>query len=85
MPARPRPELLGGPPGAGTLFRSAAQLGLRSPVWASTPKEALEEFYKQDPEGNLDRIFAKLIPQAPAIKQAEAKLLQARRDLDRPS
>ena len=36
---------------------------------------------KQDPEGNLDRIFAKLIPQAPAIKQAKSKLHQARRDL----
>jgi membrane fusion protein (multidrug efflux system) len=30
----------------------------------------------------LDRIFALIIPRAPAIKQAEAKLLQARSDLD---
>ncbi len=30
----------------------------------------------------LDRIYTLIIPSAPAIKQAEAKLLQARRDLD---
>ena len=46
-----------------------------------TPRQALDVFLKQDPEGNLDRIFANLIPQAPAIKQAESKLHQARRDL----
>ena len=46
-----------------------------------TPTQALDVFSKQDPEGNLDRIFAKLIPQAPAIKQAESKLQQARRAL----
>ena len=45
-------------------------------------EQVIEDFYKQDPEGNLDRIYANLIPKAPAIKQAEAKLLQARRDLD---
>ena len=31
--------------------------------------------------GNIDRILERLIPEAPAVKQAEAKLLQARRDL----
>ena len=46
------------------------------------PKKAEEIFLKQDPDGNLDRIYATLIPQAPAIKQAEAKLHQARRDLE---
>ena len=43
----------------------------------------MEEFYKQDSEGNLDRIYAKLVTEAPAIKEAEAALLQARRDLDK--
>src|SRR4029077_4913800 len=38
--------------------------------------------YKQHPKDNLDQIFAKIIPDAPPIKQAEAKVLQARRDLD---
>src|SRR5262249_34896638 len=68
--------------GLGTLLQSAAQFGYFPTTWDATPKKALEDFYKQDPEGNLDRIFAKIIPKAPAIKQAEAKLLQARRDLD---
>jgi len=36
---------------------------------------------KQDPKGNLDRIFANLIPQAPVIKQAESKLQEDHRAL----
>jgi membrane fusion protein (multidrug efflux system) len=66
----------------GDLMQSAAQFGYVSSSWTGTPKEVLAEFYKQDPEGNLDRILARLIPQAPAIKQAETKLQQARSDLD---
>jgi len=66
----------------GTLLQSAAQFGYFPTTWNATPKEALDTFYKQDPAGNLDRIFARLIREAPPIKQAEAKLLQARRDLD---
>ncbi|MDR3635914.1 MAG: HlyD family secretion protein [Isosphaeraceae bacterium] len=65
----------------GTLLQSVAQLGYSPSTWNVTPKEAMEEFYKLDPEGNLERIYARLIPQAPAIKQAEAKLLRAQRDL----
>src|SRR5262249_27455939 len=38
--------------------------------------------YKQDPSGALDRIYASIIPNAPPIKQARAKLEQVRRDLD---
>ncbi len=64
------------------LVQSAAQFGYFPTTWDATPKEALAAFYKQDPEGNLDRIFGHLIPQAPPIKQARAKLLQARRDLE---
>jgi membrane fusion protein (multidrug efflux system) len=68
--------------GLGTLTQSAAQFGYFPTTWDATPKQAIADFYKQDPEGNLDRILAHIIPKAPAIKQAEAKLLQARRDLD---
>jgi membrane fusion protein (multidrug efflux system) len=64
------------------LIQSAAQFGYFPTTWNATPKEAIAAFYKQDPEGNLDRIYAHIIPNAPAIKQAEAKLLQAKRDLD---
>jgi membrane fusion protein (multidrug efflux system) len=66
----------------GELQQSAAQFGYFSTSWTRTPKQVIEDFYKQNPEGNLDQILARLIPQAPAIKQAEAKLLEARRDLE---
>jgi membrane fusion protein (multidrug efflux system) len=66
----------------GTLLQSAAQLGYYPTSMNATPKQAVADFYKQDPEGNLDRIYKHIIDKAPAIKQAEAKLLQARRDLD---
>src|SRR5262245_22979282 len=64
------------------LIQSATQFGYFPTTWNATPKEAIAAFYKQDPKGDLDHIYRKLIPQAPAIKQAEAKLLQAQRDLD---
>jgi membrane fusion protein (multidrug efflux system) len=38
--------------------------------------------YLEDDTLALDRIVALIIPRAPALKQADAKLLQARRDLD---
>jgi multidrug efflux pump subunit AcrA (membrane-fusion protein) len=43
-----------------------------------TPKQLLEEFESQ---GNIDRTFARLAAEAPAVKQAEAKLEAANRDL----
>lgn len=66
----------------GDLMQSAAQFGYAPATWNATPQEAIKEFYQQDPEGNLERIYARVIETAPAIKQAEAKLEQARRDLD---
>ncbi len=63
------------------LIQSAAQFGYFVRSWNRTPKQVVEEFYKQHPSENLDTIFAQLIPQAPAIKQAEAMLLQAKQDL----
>lgn len=64
------------------LIESAAQLGYFTASWDSTPKQALADFYNQDPNGDLDHIYAHIIPNAPPIKQAEAKLLQAKRDLE---
>ena len=46
-----------------------------------TPRKALEEFVKRDKDGNIDRILERMIPEAPLVRQAEAKRLQARRDL----
>jgi membrane fusion protein (multidrug efflux system) len=66
----------------GMALQSAAQLGYFPTTWNATPKQAIADFYKQNPEGNLDRIYQQIIKDAPALKQAEAKVLQARRDLD---
>jgi membrane fusion protein (multidrug efflux system) len=66
----------------GELLQSAAQFGYSPTTWNATPKEAIDEFYRQDPEGDLDRILDKVLQRAPAIQQAEAKLAQAHRDLD---
>jgi membrane fusion protein (multidrug efflux system) len=66
----------------GQLIHSVALLGFVPPAWDVTPNQAKEIFYKLDPQGNLDRIFANLISHAPAVKQAEAKLQQAHRDLE---
>lgn len=67
----------------GTLMQEAAQFGYTPSSWNLTPKQMIDEFLKQDSEGNLDHIFSKLIPQAPAVKQAQSKLEQARRDLEK--
>jgi membrane fusion protein (multidrug efflux system) len=66
----------------GTLYRSAVQLGFSPSTFDATPKQAIEEFYRQDPEGNLDRIYERLIRESPGVKQAESRLLQMRRDLE---
>ena len=42
----------------------------------------MEEFYKRDPGGDINRIYAEVIKDAPALKQAQAGLEQAQRDLD---
>lgn len=63
------------------LSQSAAELGIVHSM-NQTPKQMLEEFYKRDRSGDIDKIFAALVPGAPAVKQAEAKLQSAERDLD---
>jgi len=62
------------------LIQSAAELGVVH-SYNQTPKQMLEEFEKSAPQGDIDRLFARLAAQAPAVKQAEAKLAAANRDL----
>ena len=65
------------------LMQSAAQIGYYFPVSRNaTPKEVVAAFHKQDPEGDVDRIYDRLLESAPIAKQAQAKLLQAQRDLE---
>lgn len=59
------------------LIQSAAQLGVAH-SFDQGPKEMLSEFEKQ---GDIDTIFSNYAANAPAVRQAEAKLEAARRDL----
>ena len=59
------------------LIQSAAQLGVIH-SYAQRPKQMLDEFEKH---GDIDRYFAQITTDAPAVKQAAAKLEAANRDL----
>ena len=61
--------------------QSLAQLGFPLVSVSQTPQQALDEFARRDKEGNIDRILERMVPEAPAVRQAEAKRLQAVRDL----
>ncbi|QEH38869.1 Multidrug export protein EmrA [Aquisphaera giovannonii] len=63
------------------LSQSVAQVGLPLTSAKRTPKEAIDEFIRRDKEGDIDRIIERIVPDAPAVRQAKAKLMQARRDL----
>jgi len=63
------------------LIQVGTQLGVLASL-TETPRQVLEKFEKQAPGGDLDRLFAELAGRAPAVKQAEARLRQAERDLD---
>jgi membrane fusion protein (multidrug efflux system) len=64
------------------MIQAVAPLGVFPASVNMNPKQVTEEFMKRDPEGNVDRIYEKLMSDAPLIKQAKAKLDEARRDLD---
>jgi membrane fusion protein, multidrug efflux system len=59
------------------LIETAAQLGVVH-SFDQSPTQMLEEFKK---EGDIDRVFAKLTTEAPAVKQADAKLEVANQEL----
>ena len=61
--------------------QSMAQLGFPLVSVSRTPQQALDEFARRDEEGNIDRILERMVPEAPAVRQAEAKRLQAVRDV----
>jgi membrane fusion protein, multidrug efflux system len=60
------------------LIQSAAQLGVVH-SFEETPRQMVEAFVKQ---GDVNTTFARLAAEAPDVKQAEAKLEAAKRDLD---
>ena len=59
------------------LIQSAAQLGVIH-SYDESPKQMVADFEKQ---GDIDVTFAQIAANAPAVKQAEARLESARRDL----
>jgi membrane fusion protein (multidrug efflux system) len=61
------------------LIQTAAQLGVVH-SYEQLPKQMVEQFENQD-QGNVTRTLAGLTAGAPAVKQAEAKLESAQRDL----
>jgi len=65
----------------GRLMQTVAQLGVIQ-SFNDSPRQMLATFYKRDPEGNIDRIIAQILKEAPAVKQAEAKLGEAQANLD---
>jgi len=64
-----------------SLIEAAAKLGYID-SFTKTPKQMVADFYKLDPSGDINKIYAELMKTAPAVKQAEAKLAQAKRLLD---
>ena len=64
------------------LMQSASQLGVVSSSWDLKPKEVLAEFYRRDPGGDVNKIYSEIIKSAPGLKQAQAELMRAERDLD---
>jgi membrane fusion protein (multidrug efflux system) len=63
------------------ILQAAAQLGVKD-SFNKSPKQMVIDFYKRDPEGDIDRIYKKLLEDAPAVHQAQAKLAEAQRNLD---
>ncbi len=62
------------------LIQSSAELGVIH-SYIPSPKQMVEDFEKRG-DGSADVAFARLLPEAPAVKQAQAKLASAERDLD---
>jgi membrane fusion protein, multidrug efflux system len=61
------------------LIKTAAQLGVAH-SYEQLPKQMVEQFEKLD-QGDVDRTLAGLTANAPAVKQAQAELESANRDL----
>ncbi len=65
----------------GKLMEVAATLGV-SGSFNKLPHDMEKDFFSRYPNQDIDQIFAKLLQDAPDIKRAQTKLLQAERNLD---
>ena len=66
------------------LFTSAAQLGIVPTSYEVTPDQAIKDFMKRDPKGNIDEILQVAFwNEAPPVKLAASRsIAQAQADLD---
>ena len=64
------------------LIHQGAQLGVSPSSLNLTPRQTVAEFYRRDPAGDIDRIYADILSKAPVLKQAEARVQQAARDAE---
>jgi membrane fusion protein, multidrug efflux system len=64
----------------GKLIEAASSLGVRG-SFDKLPREMMADFYSRYPRQSIDEIFAHLLKDAPAVKQARTKLLQAEQNL----
>jgi membrane fusion protein, multidrug efflux system len=62
------------------LIQTSAELGVLH-SYDQSPKQMIDQFEKPDSEGGVDNKFGRMAAEAPAVKQAEAKLESAKRDL----
>ncbi len=63
------------------LLQAASQLGVVD-SFDKPPRQLVADFYKRDPEGNIDKIYEQLLKDAPSVKQAQAKVTAAQSNLD---
>lgn len=63
------------------LVQTLTEVGYPLADFRDTPREFLADLAKYD-GGKTDELLAKLLAAAPGVKQADARLAQARRDLD---
>jgi membrane fusion protein (multidrug efflux system) len=64
------------------LIQSGAKVGIFPDEWDATPQKVIDDFFKRYPKDSLAQIVQHVASDAPALKQAQAKLDKARRDLD---
>ena len=64
----------------GRLIEAASALGV-SGSFEKLPREMMADFYSRYPKQSIDEIFAQLFKDAPAVKQARTKLLEAEHNL----
>lgn len=64
----------------GKLIQAASELGVSGSL-EKLPRDMMADFYGRYPNQSIDQIFTRLFKEAPAVKQAHAKLLQAEKNL----